>query len=103
MQSQRTKTDPDERVFTFVRPAPETEKIAGTAGYERYTFFEEGMTVREFLETPGVLPGNTPRRVDVTYNLKPRPTQKSPNLELSYPDELKARAAREKYEARRLK
>ena len=85
----------DDWVFTYVRNVEDTEKIKGTAGYDRYALFEVGMTVREFMKIE--LPGNEPRRVDITYNLVPRPRQTSPNLELSDPESGEARRAREKY------
>ncbi|MGA3400954.1 MAG: hypothetical protein ABSC95_17185 [Acetobacteraceae bacterium] len=96
IEADRTRiADPDDRVFTFVRPAADTEKRRGTAGYERYDLIEEGMTVREFMEKHRLRPFDPPRRVDVTYNLKPRPGQRNPNLELGEPDAPKAIAARE--------
>ena len=90
---------PDDYVFTFVRPVDDSqfEKIPGTAGYKRYMLFKTGMTVREFLDA--LLPGNEPRRVDITYNIKSRPRLRSPNLELTdpaLPAAIQARAAYKK-------
>jgi hypothetical protein len=88
---------PDDYVFTYVRSIDDSqyEKIPGTAGHDRYMLFQTGVTVRKFLDTP--LPGNEPRRVDITYNIKVRPRQRTPNLELSPPDSPAARGARAKY------
>jgi len=93
----RQNTINDDYVFTYVRPIDDSEyeKIPGTAGHDRYTLFQTGMTVREFLDAP--LPGNKPRRVDITYNIKVRPRQRTPNLELSPPDLPAARKARAGY------
>jgi hypothetical protein len=87
----------DDYVFTYVRPADDSqyEKKLGTAGHARFLLFKVGMTVREFLDSR--LHGNEPRRVDVTYNIKARPRQRTPNLELSPPEAAEAIQARAKY------
>lgn len=84
----------DDQVFVEVRPAADTEygKVPGSVGHVRYCLLKPGMTVREFLEID--LRGNQPRRADITYNVKPRPGQSTPNLVLADPLAPEAIAAR---------
>ncbi len=87
----------DEYIFTYVRSCNDSqyEKKKDTAGHARFLLFKRGMTVAEFLNEP--LSGNPPRRVDITYNLKPRTNQRSPNLVLASPTSAEGRKAREEY------